>query len=80
MIILSAMVFSSVTDPSSHPEEKRLACQRNENYILALLKFDRVFFAISKYKLLFGEETGFWAKLTESRKSVESETDFSGSE
>lgn len=59
MIILSAMIFQSIEKVQSH---------RNETYISCLVEFDRMFCAISQYKLFFGEQIGVLGKLSTNNK------------
>lgn len=74
------MVFHSVEAPLAQPEERHLVRKRNENYKLSLLKFDQMYFALPKYRLLFGEKTALWAKLMANRSTLERDTELSGVE
>ncbi|KAL1856665.1 hypothetical protein Plec18167_009103 [Paecilomyces lecythidis] len=73
-IIMSAMVFHSVERPPTQREEVDRARKRNEIYVSVLSEFDKIFFAIPKYKFYFGERIKLWVKFSHDKENEHQST------
>lgn len=71
---MSAMVFHSVERPPTQREEVDRARKRNEIYVSVLSEFDKIFFAIPKYKFYFGERIKLWGKFSHGKENEHQST------